>query len=381
MPLFAGVMSGTSLDGVDAAIAEIVFRPGDTVRPRAKVKQLAMAYVPFPEDVRSRLRGLRAGIPTPICDTCELQILLAQAYTDSVRHALRRSKMKASDLTAVGVHGQTVWHAPPSSGAAFPATLQLNAPAVMAELLGTTIVSDFRTRDIAAGGEGAPLVPFADYILLADENETRCMVNIGGIANLTYLPAGGSLDDLIAFDTGPGNLLIDGAVRHAFSRPFDDGGLTAASGAVDAALLAELLADPFYARRPPKSTGAELFGDAYLSAIRERRPMLAPEDLIATLTRLTALSIASAIHDHLPLAPHRVIAGGGGTHNATLMADLAERLPCPLVTHADFGIADDFKEALAFAILAAATMADIPANVPSATGAKGYRVLGSVTRP
>ncbi len=387
MPLYAGLMSGTSLDGIDTAFADIAVLDADPARPRFAIALRATAYAPYPAALRARLLGVRAGQPVPIGEIAALHYELGAVYADAVLQAAAEADIPTSDIAALGLHGQTVWHAPPSSGAPVPNTFQLGQPAILAERLGCPVVSDFRARDIAAGGEGAPLVPFADYALLHSPTETRVALNLGGIANVAFLPASGALADTLAFDTGPGNLVLDGLAAALTSQPYDDNGALAASGRADPALLARLLAHPYFTLPPPKSTGAELFSPAYVADFRRQAASLSPADTLATATRLTVDSIARALRDFLPRLPDRLIAGGGGTHNRSLMDGLRRALPSVAVeTHNTFPtragvIPAGAKESLAFALLAAARMHGIPANVPAATGARGPRLLGVVTLP
>lgn len=382
MALYAGVMSGTSLDGTDVAFVDVEVRDADPVRPRFDVQLVGTGYTTYPADLRERVRRLREGQPVPIADLCALHFELGAVYAEAVAQAAREVGVALADIAAVGLHGQTVWHAPPSSGAPVPGTLQIGQPAVLAEQLGVRVVSDFRARDMAAGGEGAPLVPFADFLLLASPNETRVMLNLGGIANVTYLPAGGALADVLAFDTGPGNLVIDGLTRALTGAACDTDGALAARGTPDETLLSELLSHPYFALPPPKSTGAELFSRAYVADLLTRGAVLSPVDLIATATHLTIESVSRAVHQFLPTSPDCLIVGGGGAHNRTLMAGLQAALPdVRWETPEAFGIPTDAKEALAFALLAAATLHDLPANVPAATGARHPCLLGSITLP
>lgn len=382
MPLYAGVMSGTSLDGVDVAFADIDVLDANPTRPGFTVRLAAVGYAPYPQALRFDVRRIREGQPVSIADVCRLHYDLGAVYAEAVAEVARQNGIALADVSAVGLHGQTVWHSPPSSGAAIPATLQLGQPAILAERLGVRVVSDFRARDVAAGGEGAPLVPFADYALLASPSETRAVLNLGGIANLTFLPAGGGLTDVLAFDTGPGNLVIDGVMAALTGTLCDRDGALAAQGTTDAGLLRELLAHPYFRRPPPKSTGAELFSQGYVEEFIRRGTALPPADLAATATRLTVETVVGAIHDFLPQPPVCLIVGGGGTHNKTLMEGLARALPgVRFETHEAFGIPGDAKEALAFALLAAATVNGIPSSVPSATGARGPCLLGAITLP
>jgi len=387
MPLYAGLMSGTSLDGLDTAFADIAVLDADPARPRFAIALRGTAYAPYPAALRARLLGVRAGQPVPIGEIAALHYELGAVYADAVLEAAAEANTQTSEIAALGLHGQTVWHAPPSSGAPVPNTFQLGQPAILAERLGCPVVSDFRARDIAAGGEGAPLVPFADHALLHAPDETRVALNLGGIANVAFLPANGALADTLAFDTGPGNLILDGLAAALTGQPYDDNGALAASGRADPALLARLLAHPYFTLPPPKSTGAELFNPAYVAGFRRQAASLSPADTLATATQLTVDSIARALRDFLPRLPDRLIAGGGGTHNRALMGGLRRALPSVAVethdtfpTHAGI-IPAGAKESLAFALLAAARMHHLPANVPAATGARGPRLLGVVTLP
>ena len=387
MPLYAGLMSGTSLDGMDMAFADITVLDADPARPRFAIALRGIAYAPYPDALRLRLQSVRAGQPVPIGEVAALHYELGAVYADAVLQAAAEANVQTSEIAALGLHGQTVWHAPPSSGANVPNTLQLGQPAVLAERLGCPIVSDFRARDIAAGGEGAPLVPFADYALLHSPTETRIALNLGGIANITFLPAGGALADTLAFDTGPGNLILDGLADALFGLPHDQDGAIAASGQADPALLARLLAHPYFRLPPPKSTGAELFSPTYIADFLRQAVHLSPADTLATAARLTIDSIAHALRAFLPRLPDRLIAGGGGTHNRALMDGLRQALPAIAIeTHDTFSthagvIPAGAKESLAFALLAATRMHGVPANVPTATGAQGSRLLGVVTLP
>ncbi|BDI31405.1 anhydro-N-acetylmuramic acid kinase [Capsulimonas corticalis] len=379
MALFCGVMSGTSMDGVDVAFAEINILSADAQRPSFEVHLTADYAVPYSADLRDRLLRLRGGAPTSIAEVCALHHTLGAVYADAIEHAAQDAAIDLATIAAVGLHGQTVWHSPPSTTPATPGTLQIGQPATIAERLGVTVVSDFRARDIAAGGEGAPLIPFADYVLLGSPTETRVILNIGGIANLTYLPAGGSLADIIAFDTGPGNTLIDGAAQRLLGASRDNGGQAALSGRVQERAVAEALAHPYFQAPPPKSTGPELFNEVFLGKVLQACADCRPEDKLATLAAITTRSIAAAILA-LPAPPARMIVGGGGTQNAALMQGLATALPGTEVqTHEALGISSASKEALAFAVLAAARVNGIAASAPTATGARAARLLGCLT--
>ena len=387
MPLYAGLMSGTSLDGLDTTFADITVLDADPARPHFAIVLRGSAFQPYPQPLRARLQIVRAGQSVPVGEIAALHYELGAVYADAVLQAAAGAGIQTTEIAALGLHGQTVWHAPPSSGTPVPNTLQLGQPAILAERLGCPVVSDFRARDLAAGGEGAPLVPFADFALLHSPTETRVALNLGGIANVAFLPAGGALADTLAFDTGPGNLVLDGLAAALTGQAYDKDGALAASGRPDLTLLARLLAHPYFALSPPKSTGAELFSPAYVADLLCQSAHLSPADTLATAARLTVDSIDYALRCFLPRLPDRLIAGGGGTRNRALMDGLRYALPSVTIeTHDTFSthagiIPAEAKESLAFALLAAARMHGLPANVPAATGARGLRLLGAVTLP
>jgi len=285
-------------------------------------------------------------------------------------------------IDLIGSHGQTLWHEPPINS--IGSTLQLGEPAVIAEMTGVPVVSNFRTRDMAVGGQGAPLVPLADWLLLSHPTRTRAAQNIGGIANVTYLPATtDSKNGVMAFDTGPGNMLIDEAVRLATNGAweYDHDGELAAQGRVDESLLTEWLMEPYFQQKPPRTTGRELFGTQrateYWNHAMNRG--LGPNDIVATLTALTARSIEHAYRTFLPTFPDEVVVSGGGARNPTLMRMLIDRLaPARATTSEEYGLDIEAKEAIAFAVLAYETWHKRPGNIPSATGASRAVVLGSI---
>jgi len=373
----AGLMSGTSADGVDAAIVDI--------GPRG-VHLVAFETFPHPPDLRRRIFKLFDPAQARVDDLCHLNFVLGEAFAAAVVRLARKSGVPLASIDLIGSHGQTVCHLP--EGRRFGrrtvrSTLQIGEPSVIAERTGITTVADFRPRDIAAGGEGAPLVPFADYVLFCDRRRTRAVQNIGGIANVTYLPAAGDARDVLAFDTGPGNMVIDRAAFLATRgrARYDAGGRMAARGRASARLLAELLRHPYLSRRPPKSTGRETFGAPFADALwrRARRRGLAPLDIVATVTALTARSIAGAYRRFLPAMPDEVILCGGGAENRTLVRWLREALrPARVAPMDEFGLPARAKEAVSFAILAYAAVEGTANNVPSATGAGRPVVLGKI---
>jgi anhydro-N-acetylmuramic acid kinase len=377
--LVGGLMSGTSLDGIDAALVELT---GDVLAPDWSVR--AFLDVPYSNAQRHAIHdaivaGTAAGL-------CRLHADLGEWFADAALRVCGAAGVAPEQVAVLGSHGQTVWHEPPASGRR-GATLQLGCAATIAERTGIPVVSDFRTRDVAAGGEGAPLVPWADRALFSQPGRRRVLQNIGGMANLTWLPPRGSAEPLLAFDTGPGNALIDAAVELATEgrETFDRDGAWAERGLVDEPLLDELLAHPFLQREPPKSTGREVFGRPFVEQLAAR---LRPADraawaaLIATLTELTARSIAHSIERWLlPRGVDEVVLTGGGAYNLSLVRRLAARLaPLPVRSEASaLGIDPAGKEAIEFAALAWAHLRGAPGNVPEATGAIGPRVLGSYT--
>jgi len=373
----AGLMSGTSADGVDAAIVEI--GPGG-------VKVLAFESRPYPADVRRAIFRLFRPETARLDDLCHLNFVLGEIFAEAVIRLCAKSRLPLESLDLIGSHGQTVYHIP--EGRRFGkrvvrSTLQIGEPSVIAERTGVTTVADFRPRDVAAGGEGAPLVPYTDHFLFQHSRKSRAVQNIGGIANVTYLPAGGGIGGVLAFDTGPGNMIIDRVAQRCTGgrKTYDAGGRLAARGTVDARLLAELLRHPYLKRRPPKSTGRERFGTPFSDALfaRARKRRIAPLDILATVTALTARSIADAYRRHLPGPVDEVILCGGGARNRTLVRMLEEAVaPAKIMRTDDLGIDADAKEAVSFAILAYATVHGIPANVPAATGAANHVVLGKI---
>jgi anhydro-N-acetylmuramic acid kinase len=363
--LFAGVMSGTSLDGIDAVVAE--FAPSRGVACTTQ----GAAHLAYPTMLRDELLALQTPGANELARAGSAANMLAELYADAIARALAAAKLAPENVIAAGVHGQTLRHRPERGF-----TLQLNNPARVAERAGVAVVADFRSRDVAAGGQGAPLVPAFHAALFGKSGRHRVIVNIGGIANITDLPPGGPVR---GFDTGPGNVLSDLWCARNRGDPFDLGGGWAATGKVNAALLASLLAEPFFAALPPKSTHRDTFNLAWL----EERLTAAnwhgeADDVQSTLVALTARTIADAIRTHAKDAAE-VLACGGGARNATLMKTLrAELAPRRVATTADEGVPVEHVEALAFAWLAREAMAGRPGNLPAVTGARGPRVLGAI---
>jgi len=371
--LVIGLMSGTSADGTDAAL----MRLGGS-GPETRWEMLRFITIPHPPDIRSRMLGL---MHADAAEICHMNFVIGRLFGEAALALAKEGGINIGDVDVIGSHGQTAYHI---DSASERATLQIGEAAVIAEMTGCVVVSDFRTRDVAAGGKGAPLAPFADFVMFRHPQKIRVMQNIGGIANLTVLPA--SFDDVMAFDTGPGNGLIDEAMRliSGGKMDYDKDGAFAKSGKVDRALLEKLLALPYFAQSPPKTTGKEYFGREFVKRLAAENPRMRDEDLIATLTALTAESIARAYERFVfpKYKVEEVFVSGGGARNPVIMARLAERLaPVAVKTTDDLGMPVDAKEAAAFAILANQTICGRPSNVPSATGASRAVILGKITLP
>lgn len=362
---YAGVMSGTSLDGVDAVVADFAPDAGGLCRT------LGAAYLPFPSPLRDALAALQAPGEDELARAADATVALADLYADAILAACANARIEPSALVAAGVHGQTVRHRPERGW-----TLQLNDASRVVERTGVVVVADFRRRDVAAGGHGAPLVPAFHAALFGDARVHRVVVNVGGIANLTDLPPEGPVR---GFDTGPGNVLSD--LWHSQHRggPYDPDGAWAACGRPHEPLLAAMLGDPYFALAPPKSTGRDRFHSSWLDEHLARSGEdVRPPDVQATLVTLTARTIADAIREHANAA-EEILVCGGGARNATLMRDLARELaPRRVLPTSERGVAVEHVEALAFAWLARETLAGRPGNLPAVTGARGPRVLGAV---
>jgi len=373
----AGLMSGTSVDGIDVAVVDIT---------KQKVHLLAFDVFPYPPALRREILRLCRPESARLDNICHYNFVLGEVFADAIIKLCRKSSISLSSIDLVGSHGQTIYHNPRGrrySRTTIRSTLQIGEPSVIAHRTGITTVADFRPRDIAAGGEGAPLVPYADYVLFGHNRLSRAVQNIGGIANVTFLPRGCKQNDIIAFDTGPGNMTIDSIIRliSGGKQRFDLGGKMAAQGTVDKSLLNEMLRHPFLRRRPPKSTGREEFGSDFANRIYQRAAQkgLSDTDIVATVTAFTANCIARAYHQFLPKLPDEVILCGGGSHNNTLVTMLRSELPnVKMPSTEDFGISVDAKEAVSFAILAWATINGLTNNVPGATGADRPVVLGKI---
>ncbi|UCF39607.1 MAG: anhydro-N-acetylmuramic acid kinase [Gemmatimonadota bacterium] len=368
--LVVGLMSGTSLDGIDAALVEIGHA--------SEARLVAFHTHPYSLERRTLIAESIAGGTTQ--ELAMLHHELGEWSAEAARELLRLADVEPRQLACVASHGQTVWHEPGR------ATLQLGCAATIAERLGVRVVSDFRSRDVAAGGQGAPLVPMADAMLFGHPERGRALLNVGGMANVTWVPRRGALEGVYAFDTGPGVAVIDAVTRLTDpSARYDVDGRRAAAGAAVESLLERLLAAEYFMAAPPKSTGREAFGDAYaadlMHGVREERPGASHDDCVATALELTVRSVADAVGRWLPPGPgHDLLVAGGGARNPTLMARLGTLLGEWTVRPFEDEFFDgDAKEAVAFAYLGWRALEGLSGNVPAATGAQGPRVLGTVT--
>ena len=383
--LLAGLMAGTSLDGVDAALVRLT---GPAAGPR--VRLLGFVSVPYPPGVRRRVLQVAAGQPVPAGEISQLNFLLGALFADAALQVCREAGIAPERLAGIGSHGQTLFHQGLprlDAGRKVSSTLQIAEPAVIAERTGAPVVANFRTADVAAGGQGAPLVPRVDYLLFRDKKQGTVTLNIGGIANITVIPAGAPAEDVYGFDTGPGNMIMDGLVS-AFTRGrrhYDSGGRMAARGKVLDDVLARVLRFPFFRKPPPKSAGREQFGEEFTRRFfLSRLPGARAENLLRTASELTARTIAEALRRFVypGVSVQRLIVSGGGAHNRLLLSRIGELLPeIKLMSSDAFGLPVDAREAIAFAILADRTLQGLTGNLPAVTGARRAVVLGNVSRP
>ena len=381
--IVAGVMSGTSADGINVALVRITSSRNRAGMPGLHF--LAHAEYPYPKHVRRTVLAAMNSSKASVADLARLNFLLAELYADAVLATQRRFRLKAE---LVGCHGQTLYHqgeVAPFLGRSLAATWQTGEGALVAARVGVPVVSDFRPADMAAGGKGAPLVPFLDFLLYRDSLAGRIVQNIGGIANSTAIPASASPNEVVAFDTGPGNMLIDAVTDQLFGKVFDHDGRIAGSGAVLDPVISDVMRGSFFRRKPPKTAGREEFGREFAQDFVRRCGRVDKRDIVSTATALTAMSITEALRRfviHRTGSYRDFIVSGGGASNPTLMAMLANELrPLGLQirTSDEFGLPSEAKEAAAFALLAFQTWNRKPSNVPSATGAKRPAILGKIS--
>ncbi|MCU5567940.1 anhydro-N-acetylmuramic acid kinase AnmK [Bacillus paranthracis] len=377
----AGVMSGTSLDGIDVALVRIEGSGVDS-----KVKLIHFTTVPFCNDIKSEIQQALSIENSNVQLICSLNFKLGLCFANAVKEVCKEANFSLEQLDLIGSHGQTIYHQPKPEGNMIASTLQIGEPAVIAYDTNTTVISNFRTMDMAAGGQGAPLVPYSEVILYRDPSKNRLLQNIGGIGNVTVIPSQKSDQNVIAFDTGPGNMIIDEVCQRLFQLPYDQNGEIAEQGEVVDEILTYCMNHPFLKMNPPKSTGREQFGEEFVSQLLKRYEKYSKENILTTVTMFTASSIV--YHYKEFILPYyeiaEVILGGGGSYNDTLVEMIRYGLKdekCTIFIQEDIGYSSEAKEAIAFAILANETYHRNPSNVPSATGPKKSVVLGNVTYP
>ncbi len=382
--IVAGIMSGTSVDAVDVALVRM-HGSGEQLR----IDLLDYSETLFAEELQQRIFANMEVSSSNINDICLLHTTLGHIYADAVRQACASAGLDLSNLHLVGMHGQTLRHLPDAmelAGIRVRSTLQVGSAATLATLLGVPVVSDFRSGDIVLGGQGAPLVPRVDWLLFRSEEEHRVLLNIGGIANVTVLPRNCTSWDVVAFDTGPGNMLVDSLMRRFYGREFDEDGCIASSGTVQGDLIGWLMRHPYFSRPYPKSTGRELFGENYLdsySQLARDLGITSPEDIVATAAECTVRSICGQLAPLLPPGlAFRMFVAGGGSRNRFFMDGLRMNFPhASIDTTESLGVPPEAREALSFAVLANEYLVGNPGNMPSATGAAREALLGSLTLP
>lgn len=377
----AGIMSGTSLDGIDVALVHI---EGSGVE--SKVELIHFTTVPFCNDMKNEIQQALSIENSNVQFICSLNFKLGLCFAHAVKEVCKEADFPLKQLDSIGSHGQTIYHQPKQDGNMIPSTLQIGEPAVIAYETNTTVISNFRTMDMAAGGQGAPLVPYSEIILYRHSTKNRLLQNIGGIGNVTVIPSHLSNKSVMAFDTGPGNMVMDEVCQRLFQLPYDQNGEIAKKGVVVDEILTYCMSHPFLKMNPPKSTGREQFGEEFVSELLKRYEKHSKENILTTVTMFTASSI---IHHYKEfILPYyeidEVILGGGGSYNSTLVEMLRNGLKeekCAIFIQENLGYSSAAKEAIAFAILANETHHRNPSNVPSATGAKQSVVLGNITFP
>ncbi|MED0998566.1 anhydro-N-acetylmuramic acid kinase AnmK [Bacillus mobilis] len=377
----AGVMSGTSLDGIDVALVHI---EGSGVG--SKVELIHFTTVPFCNDMKNEIQQALSIENSNVQLICSLNFKLGLCFAGAVKEVCKEANFPLGQLDVIGSHGQTIYHQPKQDGTMIPSTLQIGEPAVIAYETKTTVISNFRTMDMAAGGQGAPLVPYSEIILYRHQTKNRLLQNIGGIGNVTVIPSQLSDKSVIAFDTGPGNMIMDEVCQRLFRFPYDQNGKIAKQGVVVEEILTYCMNHPFLKMNPPKSTGREQFGEEFVSELLKRFEKHCKENILTTVTMFTANSIV--YHYKEFILPYyeidEAILGGGGSYNDTLVKMIRHGLKeekCALFLQEDIGFSSEAKEAIAFAILANETYHRNPSNVPSATGATQSVVLGNITFP
>ena len=372
-------MSGTSVDGVSLVLTDVEGAGKET-----QFKIHSFKTYRYPRWMKNEIFNLFDKSSSNVEKVCMMNFVLGMFYADKILNFIESSSMNTEDIDLIASHGQTIYHLPKKMGRGryrTKSTLQIGEPSIIAEMTGIPTVADFRPRDIAAGGDGAPIIPYVDYVLFGSEKENIVVHNIGGIANLTYLPKGCTPDDIIAFDTGPGNMIIDYVVSVLTDgkRTYDKGGKLALAGKVNHKLLRKLISHPYIKRKPPKTTGREMFGANFCESLLQTAEKMGVhgKDLIATVTFFTVKSMAYA-YRHFIGDIDLVVLGGGGAYNEAIRRWLSEEISVEVKTHEDFGIPNQAKEPLGIAILANETIMGNPNNIPKATGAEKYVVMGKI---
>jgi anhydro-N-acetylmuramic acid kinase len=380
--LAVGLMSGTSADGIDASLVSIQAGKGPM-----RIRPLAFRTFPYPRGFREMLMTNSLDKTASVAAITRMNVLVGKLFADAAIRLIRHAGHDPSDVDLIGSHGQTIHHLPQSVrlfGLSVRGTMQIGDPDVIAKETGIITVGDFRAGDVALGGTGAPLMPAFDQLVYSSRSLNRGMLNIGGIANITVLPRAGSAGHVAAFDTGPGNMLIDALCRRLYAKPFDAGGTIAGSGRILTPLLTHLISHPYFKRRPPKSTGRETFGEGLAEEVLRRRRGAPARDLIATVSEFTLLSIYDAYMRHIRKHTRldELVVSGGGAHNAYLMEGLKAYFGPVRVTGSDeLGLSPDAKEAIAFAVFAVQTILGRPVSLPAVTGARRAAVLGKIALP
>lgn len=369
--LAIGLMSGTSLDGVDASLVEIT-----CVGTKTEYLEKNFVFVPYTEKLKAKILEVSRLNTSNVQKICSLNFELGYIYKEAVDELLKTSKIDISNITFIAMHGQTIWHNPDKRDGYYSSTLQIGEPSVVAYAFNKLVISNFRTMDMAAGGSGAPLVPFVNYILHKSDTQSIALQNIGGISNVTYIRKGATIDDVIAFDTGPGNMLIDQAMRKLYNKEYDENGNIALSGRVNEKVLDYLMQDEYLKRSLPKSTGREKYNDTFLQVILDKMPNVSKNDIITTITAYTADTIAYAYQKFCPDID-KIVLSGGGARNKYIVKRLKEKMNVEI----EISEKSDSYEAFCFAVLGYHTYMHKPSNMKCVTGANKNVILGNFTYP
>jgi anhydro-N-acetylmuramic acid kinase len=372
--LAIGLMSGTSLDGIDIVLAEI-----SGVSLETKVKVLKEKTYPFKDSVIQKIKDAMDDRLSSSKLISSLNVELGYVFGEAVLSFYKEEHIDFKDISFIASHGQTIYHIPTDENDLFRSSLQLGEGAIISELCKTTVISNFRLADIASGGQGAPLVPYADYILFSSLDGSRAIHNIGGIANMTFIPKSATLDDVIAFDSGPGNMMIDKACQLLYQKPYDDQGDISKSGKLIKQMYEEMMNHPYYSLSYPKSTGRETFGDKYTLDMINKFNKHDAKDIMHTLSMVVIDSIVNSYKDIIKKPINELILCGGGALNLFIKEEIAKKMKETKVSVLEaYGYSSQYKEALAFLILGNQTLNHLPSNVKSATGAKDYKILGQI---